>query len=164
VAVPVSKAAPAGRRIDPRVELRVDEILDLLSSKGLRRTSARKAILEALLGSQSHLTAEDIAGEVRGRFPSVDLSTVYRTLDTLEQLGVIDHTHLSHGPAIFHLAGDDHQHLVCEQCGRVVEVSPETLAPFLSAVNEEFGFEVDQRHFALVGVCASCRSAAAGSR
>jgi Fur family ferric uptake transcriptional regulator len=159
----MSDAAPADPQVDPRVAFRVGEILDLLSSKGMRRTSARKAILETLLGSQSHLTAEDIAEEVRRRFPSVDLSTVYRTLDTLEQLGVIDHTHLSHGPAIFHLAGDDHQHLVCEHCGRVVEVSAEMLAPFLAAVSEESGFEVDQRHFALVGVCATCRSAAGGS-
>ncbi|HLH29111.1 MAG TPA: transcriptional repressor [Acidimicrobiales bacterium] len=146
----MSEPAPA----DPRV----GEILDLLSSKGMRRTSARRAILETLLGEQSHLTAEDIAAEVRRRFPTVDLSTVYRTLDTLEQLGIIDHTHLSHGPAIFHLAGDDHQHLVCEQCGTVVEVPPDKLEPFLSALRTEFDFEVDRRHFALVGVCAGCRA------
>ena len=140
-----------------RADPRVDEILALLSARGMRRTSARKAILEALLGPHSHLTAEDIAAEVRRRFPSVDLSTVYRTLDTLEQLGIIDHTHLSHGPAIFHLAEDDHQHLVCEQCGRVLEVAAGTLEPFFAAVRAEFGFEVDRRHFALVGVCADCR-------
>jgi Fur family ferric uptake transcriptional regulator len=139
---------------DPRVA----EILDLLSARGMRRTSARKAILETLLGPHSHhLTAEDIAAEVRARFPSVDLSTVYRTLDTLEQLGIIDHTHLSHGPAIFHLADDDHQHLVCERCGTVIEVAPDKLEPFISAVRAEFGFEVDRRHFALVGLCAACR-------
>lgn len=146
----MTEPAPA----DPRV----GEILDLLSSKGMRKTSARRAILEALLGDQSHPTAEDIAAEVRSRFPSVDLSTVYRTLDTLEQLGIIDHTHLSHGPAIFHLSDDDHQHLVCEQCGTVVEVSPDKLEPFLSALRTEFDFEVDRRHFALVGLCAGCRA------
>ncbi|MGH2718441.1 MAG: Fur family transcriptional regulator [Actinomycetota bacterium] len=140
---------------------RVGAILDLLSSKGMRKTSARRAILEALLGDQSHLTAEDIAAEVRRRFPSVDLSTVYRTLDTLEQLGIINHTHLSHGPAIFHLSDDDHQHLVCERCGAVVEVSPDKLEPFLTAIRTQFDFEVDRRHFALVGLCAACRSAGA---
>src|SRR5579863_10459474 len=106
---------------------RVGEILDLLAARGMRRTSARQSILEALLGSENHVTAEGIATEVNRRFPSVDVSTVYRTLDTLEQLGVIDHTHLSHGPAIFHLAEDDHQHLVCERCGRVDEVPPDKL-------------------------------------
>lgn len=137
---------------------RVAEILDLLSANGMRRTSARQAILEALLGAQGHVTAEDIAGDVQRRFPSVDVSTVYRTLDTLEQLGIIDHSHLSHGAAIFHLADDIHQHLVCDRCGKVTEVAPARLKPFLDAMREEFDFEVDSRHFALVGLCGACRT------
>lgn len=142
---------------------RVGEILDQLSARGMRRTSARQAILEALLGSQEHVTAEDIAAEVNRRFPSVDVSTVYRTLDTLEQVGIIEHTHLSHGPAIFHLAEDDHQHLVCESCGRVHEVLPEKLEPLLDAIRAEFDFDVDRRHFALVGLCGACRASKVGT-
>ncbi|HEU5003045.1 MAG TPA: transcriptional repressor [Actinomycetota bacterium] len=136
---------------------RVGEILDQLAARGMRRTSARQAILEALVGSEDHVTAEDIATEVHRRFPSVDVSTVYRTLDILEQLGIIEHTHLSHGPAIFHLAEDDHQHLVCERCGRVEEVPPGKLEPLLEAIRTEFDFDVDRRHFALVGLCGECR-------
>ena len=139
---------------------RVGAILDLLAARGMRRTSARQAILEALLGSADHITAEGIAAEVNRRFPSVDVSTVYRTLDTLEQLGIIEHTHLSHGPAIFHLAEDDHQHLVCERCGGVQEVPPDKLEPLLDAIRPEFDFDVDRRHFALVGLCGECRSVA----
>jgi Fur family ferric uptake transcriptional regulator len=138
-------------------DARVAAILDLLAARGMRRTSARQAILEAFFAADSHVTAEDIAAEVHRRFPSVDVSTVYRTLDTLEQLGIIDHTHLAHGPAIFHLADDDHQHLVCERCGRVEEVAPEKLEPFLKALREGFDFDVDRRHFALVGICGACR-------
>ena len=59
---------------------------------------------------------------------------------------------------IFHLADDDHQHLVCERCGRVEEVPPEKLEPFLEALRAEFDFDVDRRHFALVGICGACRS------
>ena len=138
-------------------DARVTEILDRLTANGLRRTSARQAILEAFFAAETHVTAEDIAAEVHRRFPSVDVSTVYRTFDTLEQLGIIDHTHLAHGPAIFHLADDDHQHLVCERCGRVEEVAPETLEPFLETLKAEFDFDVDRRHFALVGICGDCR-------
>jgi len=138
-------------------DARVAAILDRLAANGMRRTSARQAILEAFFAAESHVTAEDIAAEVHRRFPSVDVSTVYRTLDTLEQLGIIDHTHLAHGPAIFHLADDDHQHLVCERCGRVVEVSPETLGSFLAALRVQFDFDVDRRHFALAGICGACR-------
>ena len=146
------RLAPA-RPPDPRV----GEVLDRLAASGMRRTSARQAILEAFFAADSHVTAEDIALEVHRRFPSVDVSTVYRTLDTLEQLGIIDHTHLAHGPAIFHLADDDHQHLVCERCGRVEEVPPAALEPFLDALKGRFDFDVDRRHFALVGVCGACR-------
>ena len=138
-------------------DARVAEVLDLLSSRGMRRTSARQAILEAIFASDAHVTAEDIAAEVHRRFPSVDVSTVYRTLVTLEELGIIDHTHLAHGPAIFHLAGDEHQHLVCDRCGRVEEVALDKLEPFLEALKKELDFEVDRRHFALVGVCGDCR-------
>lgn len=137
---------------------RVTDILDQLSAKGMRRTSARQAILEAFFAAETHVTAEDIAAEVQRHFPSVDVSTVYRTFDTLEQLGIIDHTHLAHGPAIFHLADDDHQHLVCERCGRVEEVAPEKLEPFLETLKAEFDFDVDRRHFALVGICGVCRA------
>jgi Fe2+ or Zn2+ uptake regulation protein len=138
-------------------DTRVTQILDRLTANGMRRTSARQAILEAFFAAKTHVTAEDIAAEVHRRFPSVDVSTVYRTFDTLEQLGIIDHTHLAHGPAIFHLADDDHQHLVCENCGRVEEVSPEKLEPFLETLKAEFDFDVDRRHFALVGICGDCR-------
>jgi Fur family ferric uptake transcriptional regulator len=147
------RPAPA-RPPDPRV----GEVLDRLAASGMRRTSARQAILEAFFAAETHVTAEDIAVEVHRRFPSVDVSTVYRTLDTLEQLGIIDHTHLAHGPAIFHMADDDHQHLVCERCGRVEEVPPAVLEPFLGALKDCFDFDVDRRHFALVGVCGACRS------
>jgi Fe2+ or Zn2+ uptake regulation protein len=139
-------------------DARVAAILDQFAANGMRRTSARQAILEAFFAAESHVTAEDIAAEVHRRFPSVDVSTVYRTLDTLEQLGIIDHTHLAHGPAIFHLADDDHQHLVCERCGRVEEVPPEKLEPFLEALRAEFDFDVDRRHFALAGICGDCRT------
>ena len=147
------RPAPTTRPPDPRV----GQILERLAASGMRRTSARQAILEAFFAAETHVTAEDIAVEVHRRFPSVDVSTVYRTLDTLEQLGIVDHTHLAHGPAIFHMADDDHQHLVCERCGRVEEVPPAALEPFLDSLKERFDFDVDRRHFALVGICGSCR-------
>ena len=105
----------------------------------------------------SHITAEDIAAAVQGRFPSVNLSTVYRTLETLEDAGVVDHVHLGHGRAIYHLADDDHQHLVCERCEGVEELPVAKLRPLLRTLERDFGFEVDRRHFAIVGLCRGCR-------
>ena len=135
----------------------VDEILDRLAEAGGRRTAARYAIVQTLLDAKEHVTADELASEVQRRFPSVNISTVYRTLDTLEDLGIVDHVHLGHGRAIYHLADEEHQHLVCEKCERVTELPVTKLRSFLNAIERDFGFEVDRRHFAIVGVCRRCR-------
>ena len=137
----------------------VDDILAKLAANGGRRTSSRQAIVEAVLASGSHLTADEIARRVQKRFPSVNISTVYRTLDSLEELGVVDHVHLGHGRAIYHLADDAHQHLVCERCEAVEELPAAKLRGFLGMLDRDFGFEVDRGHFAIVGLCRSCRTA-----
>lgn len=135
----------------------VHEILERLHEAGGRRTASRQAIVEALVASGSHVTADELASAVQKRFPSVNLSTVYRTLDALEEVGVVHHVHLGHGRAIYHLADEDHQHLVCERCERVEELPQKRLRPFVRLLDREFGFEVDQRHFAIVGLCRRCR-------
>ena len=138
------------------VAARVTAVLDQLSERGMRRTAARQAILEVLFSTSGHLTAEDLAARVQRRFPSVDVSTVYRTLDVLESLEIVDHVHLAHGPAIYHLAEDDHQHLVCERCGSVEELPTDRLRSFARMLREDFGFHVHRRHFAIVGLCSTC--------
>ena len=133
------------------------EILARFSAAGGRRTASRQAIVEAVVGAPGHVTAEQIAEEVQGRFPSVNLSTVYRTLEALEDLQVVDHVHLGHGRAVYHLADQAHQHLFCERCERVEEVPVAKLRPLFGMLEKEYGFELDRRHFAIVGRCRSCR-------
>jgi Fur family transcriptional regulator, ferric uptake regulator len=133
------------------------EILERLAEAGGRRTAARQAIVEALVSRREHVTADDIARDVRRRFPSVNVSTVYRTLETLEDLGIIDHVHLGHGPAIYHLTDDDHYHMVCESCESVIALPRSKAAAFARAVERDYGFAIDQRHFALSGLCSDCR-------
>jgi Fe2+ or Zn2+ uptake regulation protein len=140
-----------------RANGRAATILDQLTAQGGRRTVARQAIIEAIVESGTHLTADDIARRVQQRFPSVNISTVYRTLDSLEAIGVIDHVHLGHGRAIYHLTDEVHQHLVCERCERVLELPASKLGGFISMLDRDFGFEVDSGHFAIVGTCRSCR-------
>ncbi|HLF41872.1 MAG TPA: transcriptional repressor [Acidimicrobiia bacterium] len=136
---------------------RIEEILSRFTAAGGRRTASRQAIVEAVVGAGSHLTAEQIASEVQARFPSVNLSTVYRTLDALEELRVVDHVHLGHGRAVYHLSDEAHQHLFCERCERVQEVPISKLKPLFGMLEDEYGFGLDRRHFALVGYCRSCR-------
>lgn len=143
--------------VAPR-SLDVQDVLDRLAAGGGRRTAARQAIVEAVLGAEDHITADDVARRVQRRFPSVNISTVYRTLEALERAGVVDHVHLGHGRAIYHLAGEEHQHLVCERCEGVEELPSEKLRSFLRMLDRDFGFEVDRGHFAIVGRCRSCRA------
>ena len=140
-----------------RGHTRAAAILEQLVADGGRRTIARQAIVEAIVESGTHLTADDIAKRVQQRFPSVNISTVYRTLDTLEELGVVDHVHLGHGRAIYHLTDEVHQHLVCEVCERVLELPADKLGGFIRMLDRDFGFDVDRGHFAIVGTCRSCR-------
>jgi Fe2+ or Zn2+ uptake regulation protein len=132
------------------------EIMSRLVAAGGRRTPSRQAIVEVLLTSDEHLTAEEIAARVQEKTPIVTLSTVYRTLSALEEIGVLDHTHLGHGRAVYHLAESEHQHLFCERCGRVIELPPRKLDSFARMLTRDFGFELDRRHFAIGGVCGEC--------
>jgi Fe2+ or Zn2+ uptake regulation protein len=89
-------------------------------------------------------------------------STVYRFLDELERLGVVDLVHLGHGAAVYHFTDDTHHHLVCDQCGAVVEVPARTFETLRKRLQSDFGFEVEPRHFAVPGRCRAC--ATRGSR
>ena len=137
---------------------RLDAILDQLRSGGGRITTARRAVVSALLQAHGHVNAEDLAAKVQADHPDVHQSTIYRILDDLERLGVVDHAHLGHGPAVYHLTDQEHHHLVCERCGAVVEVPDQTLAPLSRRLKDEYGFSIRPRHFAMAGLCRSCRA------
>jgi Fe2+ or Zn2+ uptake regulation protein len=135
----------------------VHDIVERLAQAGGRRTASRQAIVEVIVEAGSHLTADEIVDRVHARFPSVNLSTVYRTLDALTDLGIVDHVHFGHGRAVYHRTDEAHQHLVCEECGAVEELPIARLRTFLEMLDRDFGFEVDRRHFAIVGRCGACR-------
>lgn len=127
-----------------------------LRARGYRLTPQRELVLGAVL-SLGHATPEEIAAEVRKTASGVNISTVYRTLELLEELGLVAHTHLGHGPPSYHPAEhDDHVHLVCRDCGTVVEVPPTVLEATVEQVAADHGFSVDVQHFAVFGTCAAC--------
>lgn len=138
----------------------VDGILAKLRASGGRITATRRTTIEVLVtsGDHRHLIAEDIASEVRARLPDVAESTIYRTLSALEDLGVITHVHMGHGPSTFHLVDDAHQHLVCQRCGTVVEADANHFRALRATLRDRTGFDADFRHFAITGTCAACRT------
>lgn len=132
-------------------------ILADLRSRGGRVTRAREALIDALLEAESHVTAEDLAESVQARRPEVHRSTIYRTLDALERAGIVDHVHLGHGRAVYHLSDDPHQHLVCETCGHVVEVPDKLFDDLAGTLRKRYGFTIRPNHFAVLGRCRACR-------
>jgi len=114
-------------------------------------------VLEAVI-SLGHATPDEIAEEVRRTASGVNLSTVYRTLELLEELGLVTHAHLGHGAPTYHAADDaDHLHLVCRVCGGIEEMPPDVLDQAVHRIAEDRGFAVDVGHFAIFGTCSACR-------
>jgi Fur family ferric uptake transcriptional regulator len=131
----------------------------------MRITRARREVCTVLAAApEGHLSAADIAE--RAGAP-IDPSTVYRTLEILEELGLVRHVHLGHGPGAYHLApAASHHHLVCDRCGSTVDVPVTEMRSAISAVTEPHGFVPDETHFAIVGRCRDCvgrRDGAPGS-
>ncbi len=133
-----------------------------LRSRGYRLTPQRQLVLEAV-GALGHGTPEEIASAVQERSAAVSVSTVYRTLELLEQIELVRHTHLGHGAPTWSLADDhEHVHLKCRDCGGVEEVDPAVFAPTVRALQEARGFTVDVGHFAVFGRCRECTAALGG--
>lgn len=127
-----------------------------LRARGYRLTPQRQLVLEAV-GELGHATPEDIATAVRRTAAGVNISTVYRTLELLEQLGLVQHTHLGHGAPAYSVAtDDDHVHLVCRDCGQVQEADAAVLGDAVRRLAQEQGFALDVGHVALFGRCADC--------
>jgi Fe2+ or Zn2+ uptake regulation protein len=140
---------------------RVVAVLDILRARGGRVTESRRLLLRCLFERQGHRTADELVEEVNARDPAVHRSTIYRNLDELEQLGVVEHVHLGHGPATYHLRAERHGHLVCEHCGRSVAVPDELFADLEQVALRRYGFHLRPRHFAVQVICASCAASEA---
>jgi Fur family transcriptional regulator, ferric uptake regulator len=130
------------------------ELAARLHARGLRMTPQRGAVLAAVRSLQ-HATPEQICDTV----DDIDVTTVYRTLELLEELGFVRHAHLGHGAPSFRPAEDDHVHVVCHACGRVVDVSADLVAPLAARLNTESGFVLDRSHFTVFGRCRDCAEA-----
>ncbi|WP_122981453.1 Fur family transcriptional regulator [Actinoplanes teichomyceticus] len=129
----------------------------MLRERGLRLTPQRQLILDAV-HELGHATPESVHNAVRERVAGVNITTVYRTLELLEELGLVNHTHLSHGSPTYHPAGaDQHVHLVCRSCGSIEEMDPAVLLPVCDRLRAERDFRVDVGHVSLFGVCGKCK-------
>ncbi len=129
--------------------------LGKIRQSGRRLTPQRKAVLEAV-DTLRHGTPDEIYAEVRRNHDSINLSTVYRALELLNELGLIRHAHLSDRAPTYHsVTGHEHAHLICRTCGSSMSVDRDQLD--LSPLEQETGFLIDFGHLAVFGTCAECR-------
>jgi Fur family ferric uptake transcriptional regulator len=134
---------------------------DRLRARGLRWTPQRRILVEVLAGTDGHVTGAELVERCRAIAPDTIPSTVYRTLDVLEELGVVSHSHGADGREEFHvLPTAEHAHLYCRRCGGTWELGADdpAVSTSVEAFDSARGFEVDVSHLTLTGLCASCRA------
>jgi Fur family transcriptional regulator, ferric uptake regulator len=155
-----SKRSPyvtVSHRTPPLAAASVDSAVALLRARNLRVSAARRLVLEALFAADKPLTAEEIAAGLEGWLPSSDLASVYRNLDTLEEIGLVRHFHLGHGPGLYARASAGrHEYLLCDACGAVLAVPPERLDAVRDLIRSDFGYEARFTHFPIAGLCPDC--------
>ncbi len=132
-------------------------LIESLRERGYRLTPQREMILEAL-HEEGHVTADQIYRRVREKSPAVNLATVYRTLELLKELHIISAIDLGEGCIQYELTGaEPHHHLVCQDCGRTIDLDPSLFVPLERALCERYGFQVSLDHLALFGKCPKCK-------
>lgn len=128
----------------------------ILRDSGHRLTPQRELVLRAVerLG---HATPDEVLTAVRTQSQAVNISTVYRTLELLEELGLVRHAHITDRAPTYHsAAAPEHVHLVCRECGTITEVTPEEVAPMTEVLQSRYGFATDIGHLTVFGTCRTC--------
>ena len=130
-----------------------------LSDLGYRLTPQRLMILKAVEDADSHISAEEIYAQVRTYYPQMNISTVYRTLELVKELGLVTETDMGDGRVRYHCMGKGHHHhLVCEKCGSIIDMEETILDPLWSEIERKYNFKVDMKHLVFFGLCAGCRT------
>jgi Fe2+ or Zn2+ uptake regulation protein len=134
------------------------EVAEMLRSRGERMTGPRRAVLSVLAQQHDHLSADTVVALVAEHDPGVHRASVYRTLEAMSALGVVQHVHLGHGATAYHLvrSGERHLHAHCRVCGSVKDLPSDLLDEVTAMLARRHGFVLDAGHVALSGVCRQC--------
>jgi Fur family ferric uptake transcriptional regulator len=128
-----------------------------LKEKGLKLTPQRRLIVDAIHETNVHLTTEEIIAHVQARMPEVHKSTIYRTLDLLEKAGCVYKSELDAHTIYHHAEEGHHHHLVCSQCGRIIECEEDLFKSLENTLIKQYHFHVDFKHLVMSGLCEECR-------
>jgi len=131
---------------------------EALIEKGYRLTPQRIMVVEALHSVDTHISAEEIFAKLKAKYPYANISTVYRTLELLKQLGLAAQIDIGDGISRYHAKEHSrHHHLVCNKCGTVIELPESDLEPLQKALMKSCGFKADLKHLAIFGLCNTCQ-------
>ena len=134
-----------------------EDIISKLSELGYRLTPQRMMIVSAIEKSDDHISAEEIYAQVVAKYPNVNISTVYRTLELLKRLGLVTETDVGGGRLRYHPVGKGHHHhLVCQECGAIIALDESLLSSLKNALLREYKFSADLKHLAIFGRCVNC--------
>jgi Fur family transcriptional regulator, peroxide stress response regulator len=128
-----------------------------LRARGFRMTPQRMAILHVLHHSGAHLSPTEIYSKARRDTPSLTEPTVYRTLEFLERTGLAISSQVGNGRLVYEIAGRNHDHLVCQLCGKSFEVQPEALEGLFRQLEKSSGYRFVNRHVTFFGICPKCQ-------
>ncbi len=132
--------------------------IETLQKRGYRLTPQRIMVVDALHSVKSHISAEEIFAKLKEKYPYANISTVYRTLELLRELGLAAEIELGDGIARYHARENSkHHHLVCNKCGKTIELPEADLQPLAKSLLSKHGFKADMRHLAIFGLCPKCQ-------
>jgi Fur family ferric uptake transcriptional regulator len=134
-------------------------LLNVLHDQGYRLTPQRMMVIEAIEDSHDHISAEEIHTKARTKYPYLNISTVYRTLELLKEKGLVAETDLGGGRFLYHPVGKaQHHHLVCRKCGKVRDIEINLLDRLKDELKAEYDFDAELEHIAIFGTCKDCSS------
>ena len=129
-----------------------------LQKKGYRLTPQRIMVLDALHSVDGHISAEEIFAKVKAKYTYANISTVYRTLELLKELGLINEIDLDDGRVRYHHAEKGHHHhLICSKCGNVIDLPESAFLKLTQDLARDYKFKADLRHLAIFGLCSNCQ-------
>jgi Fur family transcriptional regulator, ferric uptake regulator len=135
------------------------QLIEQLQTRGIRVTPQRAIIFEAIEKLEGHITAEEIFEQVQQVNPYISLATVYRTLELLQELHLINQTNFGRSQTYFALKDHgSHHHLVCSECGQIEEFSDEIFSSVRAELEKQYGFQAQTDHMSIFGVCKVCQS------
>jgi len=131
-----------------------------LRKQGYRLTPQRLMVLEVVKRSGKHVTAEDVHAAVVPQHPYINIATIYRTLQWLQEVGLVAPLASGTGPLRYeYVRGETHHHLVCQDCGYEEEIGDDILAALKSQLQARYAFSAQLHHLAIPGRCAACQHA-----